>query len=444
MVEDHGGRAAWSGGPGFVLAAIGSAVGLGNMWRFAATTSVSGGAAFVLLYLGLTLAVGLPLLLAELSLGRRMRSGPVGALRSAAGAPGLLLGGAFAASGFLIFSFYAVIAGWTVRYGVTALLSGLPSDPGAYFGEVATGWDAALYHMGFVAGTAGVVGTGIRRGIERAALLLIPFLFAVLVALAVWAAALPGAGDGFAFYLRPDWSDVLAPRTIAEAAGQTYFSMSLGMGAMLTFASYRGSGGDLPAEGTVIALSDFGVAFLAGLVIFPLVFALGFEEGVIGLEADQAEGVLFLALPAAFHGLGSLGRVLAVVFFAALAAAALTSTLSLLEVVVSTAVDELGVGRPTAAAVGGAAVAVAGLAPAHSLGVLGLLNTVAGEIMLAAGALAIAVVVGWVVPDPVAELEKGAGRRIRRLLPLWLLALRWVVTPITLLVLLLMLMEVAA
>ncbi|MFQ5890472.1 MAG: sodium-dependent transporter [Gemmatimonadota bacterium] len=432
-MEGDGGssRGAWGSQLGFLLAAIGGAVGLGNMWRFSATASSSGGAAFVVVYIALTFLVGVPLLLAELAIGRRAAMSPIGALRRVAGRSWVPAGYMFVAGGFVIFSFYSVIAGWAVRYGVEALLSGLPVEPGQHFGNIATGPAAALYHVGFVALTALVVMGGVRAGIERAALILMPTLFLMLVGLAVWAATLAGAAEGYSFYLAPRFDELLNLKILGDAAAQTYFSLSLGMGAMLTFASYLGKNHDLGRESGIIAVADFSVAFAAGLVTFPIVFALGFSDQVIGLTADEAEGVLFIALPGAFALMGDLGRGIGVLFFAALSVAALTSTISLLEVLVSSVIDEMHVERKKATMAVGLGVALLGIAPAYSLRVLASMNEIAGGLLLGLGAFLITIAVGWFMHDPVAELADGAGPLTRKLLPGWYFLIRFVMPVIT-------------
>lgn len=424
-------RGAWGSELGFLMAAVGSAVGLGNMWRFSSTASSSGGAAFVLLYVVLTFVVGIPLLMAELSIGRRMKLSPIGALRGVGGPAWVPVGVMFVAAGFLIFSFYAVIAGWAVRYGVEALFTGLPADPGAHFSAIATGPVAAVYHVLFVLLTVMIVSAGVKSGIEKASMILMPMLFLILIGLAIFAFTLDGAGAGYAYYLKPDWSGIFDPTTISNAAGQTYFSLSLGMGALITFASYMGKKHNLAKQSAIIAFADFAVAFLAGLVVFPVVFALGFQDQVIGLSASDAEGVLFIALPGAFSAMGAFGRIVGVVFFFGLSVAALTSTISLLEVVVSSVIDELGWSRKKAAWIVGAAIAVVGIAPAYSLGILGKMNMIAGEIFLALGAFLTVILVGWVMDDPTGELAEGASPGVKKSLPAWFFVMKYVLPVIT-------------
>ena len=431
-------RGAWGSQIGFVLAAIGSAVGLGNMWRFSANASAHGGAAFVALYVCLTLVIGIPLLLAELALGRMMGLSPIGAIRKAAGKRWVPLGYMFMVTGFLILSFYCVIAGWALRYAIEALLVGTPSGADEHFLALATGRSAVVYHLVFTWLTVLVVLGGVRHGIEKTALVSMPLLFVILLGLAIWSATLPGAAEGYAFYLSPSIRDLWNLDLLQEAAGQTYFSLSLGMGALLTYSSYLSKDHTLMKEGVIIASSDFAVAFTAGLVVFPVVFALGFAGVVTRLGATEAEGVLFIALPGAFSTIGLFGRTLAILFFVALVVAALTSTISLLEVVVSSLIDEFRLSRRVAAVAVGVGVSASGVLPALSLPALSFLNKLAGDLFLGIGALCIAVIVGWVMPDPLQELGLGISPVFRRALPVWRFLIRFVVPVIAALVLVFM------
>ncbi|MGE4605402.1 MAG: sodium-dependent transporter, partial [Myxococcota bacterium] len=198
-------REQWSSRYGFVMAAVGSAVGLGNMWRFSYLTAEHGGAAFVVLYLAITLLVGLPVLLAELALGRGSQKSPIRALAHFGGNSWKPLGLVFVAAGFLILSYYSVIAGWTVRYAIAGVFVGFDADAGERFGSVASGWDAFGYHIAFMAGTIYIVARGVSGGIERTAMVLMPVLFAIVVGLAFYAATLDGASRGYAYYLDTDF-----------------------------------------------------------------------------------------------------------------------------------------------------------------------------------------------------------------------------------------------
>jgi NSS family neurotransmitter:Na+ symporter len=397
-------REQWSSRTGFVLAAVGSAVGLGNMWRFSYLTAEHGGAAFVILYLLITLAVGLPVLLAELAVGRGAQRSPIRALAHFGGPRWKLLGAVFVAAGFLILAYYAVIAGWTVRYAATALFTGFDGAASERFGEIATGWDAFGFHLLFMAGTIAIVAGGVRRGIERTALVLMPLLFAIVCGLALYAATLDGVGPGYAYYLRTDFSAIFSREVLTQAAGQAFFSLSLGMGAMLTFGSYLSRDNHLPNESTLIAGADVGIAFVAGLVVFPLIFALGLSEAV----GESTVGALFITLPQAFAGMGGAGRLVGFLFFAALVVGALTSALSLLEVVVASAMDGLGWQRRRAALWMGIAITLLGIPAAWSTEVLGVMDQVANNVFLLGGGLALSIFVGWVMADPVGEVRAGA------------------------------------
>lgn len=414
-------REQWGSRVGFILAAVGSAVGLGNMWRFPYLTAENGGAAFLVLYLVFVLFIGLPVMLAEFSVGRGSKKSPIEALGHYGGTAWKPLGVLFVLTGFLILAYYGVIAGWTMRYAVEGAFSGFAGDPTAFFGEVSGGWDAVLWHLAFMGITISIVAVGIRSGIERTALFLMPLLLLIVAGLCVYAATLEGAGEGYAFYLQTDFGELWSVPVISDAASQAFFSLSLGMGAMLTFSSYLSRDENLPQESIFIAGSDFGIAFLAGLMVFPIVFALGLS-GEVG---ESAIGALFISLPEAFGQMGGAGRFVGVLFFAALLVGALTSALSLLEVVASSVIDSLGWPRKRAAVVFGLAIAAAGIPAAFDTNVLGLMDQLAGNVFLLVGGFFLAIFVGWIMPDPESEIRKGAPGI--RWLPAWRSFLRWVV-----------------
>jgi NSS family neurotransmitter:Na+ symporter len=418
---ENAGRERWSSRAGFVMAAIGSAVGLGNMWRFSYLTAENGGAAFVVLYVGVTLLVGLPVMLAELVVGRGSQRSPIRALIHYGGARWRFLGLVFVAAGFLILSYYSVIAGWTVRYALTILVSGFGEDIGAHFGEVAEGPDAFGFHLLFMGITIFIVAGGIKNGIERTAIVLMPLLFLLVVGLAIYATTFENAGEGYAYYLRPDFSEIFSPGILTQAAGQAFFSLSLGMGAILTYGSYLGPDAHLPNSSLVIAGADMGIAFIAGLVVFPLIFALGLSEAV----GASTVGALFITLPQAFAQMGDVGRVVGTLFFAVLVVGALTSAISLLEVVVSSTIDGLGWTRRRAALVMGGAIALLGIPAAWSTDVLGVMDEVANNLFLLTGGLVLSLFVGWTMADPVGEAE--IGTRGVRWFFLWRVLLRFVV-----------------
>jgi neurotransmitter:Na+ symporter, NSS family len=421
-------REQWGSRAGFVLAAVGSAVGLGNMWRFSYLTAENGGAAFLILYVVMVAIIGLPILLAELAVGRGARLSPVGALAHYGGPRWKPLGVLFVVTGFVILAYYAVISGWVIRYAGTALLQGFPANAGEVFGEISTGPGAVLFQVVFMAVTIAIVMGGVRRGIERTALILMPVLFLTVAGLAIYATTLEGAAEGYRFYLSTDFREILSLQVLSHAAGQAFFSLSLGMGAMLTFASYLSREDDLPRESLVIAGSDFLVAFVAGLMTFPIIFALGLSA----LVSESTVGALFIGLPEAFATMGPTGRVVGFLFFGTLLVGALTSALSLLEVVVATAMDSLGWTRRMATLAMGAAITLVGIPAAFSLDVLSLMDQLAGTVLIIVGALFISLFVGWRMPDPVAEVRRGT--RGVEWFGLWRFFLRWVAPAFLLLV----------
>jgi NSS family neurotransmitter:Na+ symporter len=422
----------WGSRLGFLLAAVGSAVGLGNMWRFSYATAEHGGAAFVLFYVFLTFMVGVPVMIAEFGLGRATRLSPIGALRKAGGPAWVPLGYLFVAAGFLILAYYAVIAGWVTRYALDAVLSPFPADAGEYFGQVTSGIAPVIYHLAFMSITILIVAGGVKKGIERVSTVMMPVLGLILVGLAVWATTLSGAGEGYSFYLTPSFDELLSLDTVAAATSQAFFSLSLGMGAMLTFASYLQRDSNLPRESTIIALSDFSVAFIAGLVVFPVVFALGLQNAV----SESTVGALFISLPGAFQAMGPTGRAVGLLFFGALFIGAITSAIALLEVVVSTVIDESKIDRRKASITMGIVIALLGILPASNINILGAMDAVASEVFLPLGGLFLALLVGWGPPSKRIEMfAEGASPGIRSIMVGWLWTLRVVVPPLLVVVL---------
>jgi len=434
-------REAFGSRAGFILAAAGSAVGLGNMWRFSYQASEGGGAAFVLLYVVMTLLLGIPIMLAEFGLGRRAQLAPIGALRKLAGRGWSRIGYVFVIGGGLILSYYSVIAGWTVRYAIEAITQGFPGDAGQHFGKVASGSGAVAFHLGFMAATVAIVMAGIKSGIERVSLVLMPALFFIVVGLAVWAFTLDGGGEGYRVYLQPDLDELMNPSVWRAAAAQAFFSLSLGMGAMLTFASYLSRDQDMPESATMVAFTDFGVAFVSGLVVFPVIFSLGLQAAV----GESTVGALFIALPGAFDAMGKVGHVVGLFFFVALAVGAITSAIALLEVVTSSVIDEFGLTRRAAALGTATLIAALGILPATNLDLLGLVDKIAGELLLVAGVLLIAILAGWVLPREMnEELSQGASPFWKRQVPRIVAVLRWFVPPVIAVVLFFSLKETIA
>lgn len=433
-------RGNWGSRFAFILAAAGSAIGLGNIWRFPMVTAEGGGGAFVLVYIVCVIAVAVPVMLAEMVVGRAGERNPVGALRHLA--PGTnwhLLGGLGVLTALIVLSFYSVVAGWTVYYIISAAVGTFaePIDTGGFFGEmVANPGKEFLYHGIFMAATTLVVAGGIRAGIERTIKFAMPVLGVVLVILMIRAVTLPGAGEGIRFYLTPDLDDI-TPRVVLQALAQAFFSLSLGMGAIITYGSYLKRDERLPSSAMYVAVADTAIALLAGFIIFPALFFASISPTAAG------PGLIFVALPQVFGQLPGApwgGILFGAAFFLLLAIAALTSAISLMEVVVSYLIDQRGWSRKKAAWTIGALAFGLGLPSALSLGAvewlselpvvnMSLIDLLSGPVMdfsLVIGALGLSLFVGWKwgLPRALAEIQKGTPDF--RLAAVWSVLIRFI------------------
>lgn len=418
----------WSSTLGFVLATAGSAVGLGNLWGFAYRASQGGGAAFVLLYLLIVLVVCLPVLVAEMVLGRSTGHSPLLAPLTAGGRRWEPLGWLYLLVAAGILAYYSVLMGWTGRSLLHALLENLPAtmaEAEAYFGAISSGGDAVLGHLISLALTGVVVAAGIRSGIERLSRWGLPLLFLLLLGLAIWAAGLPGAREGYAtFLLRWDASKLIDPTTIRNAFTQAFFSIGTGVGAILAYATYLDRRSAIPAEAALVVGMDTAVGLMAGCVTFPVVASFGLGAGVSG----STVGTLFIALPTGLASLGAIGRLVAGLFFALAFIAAITSSVSLLEVPVSSLIDRFGWSRGRAVWLCVAVIAVLGLPPALNVAALERMDAIFGGVMLLSGGLAMALLLGWQAPARFHADLLGSGS------PPWLAgallwALRWLAAP---------------
>lgn len=424
----------WRSRTGFILATIGAAVGMGNIWRFAYVAGENGGGVFLVAYLAMVAAVGLPLVIAELALGKRGAADAVTAFevlapRSPARHAGWL--GVLGAT--LILSYYSVIAGWALRYFTAAAVGGLWEGAAEGFGGYFQRFIAATgqplgWQFAMLAATMFVVAGGVRAGIERLNAILMPLLALIVIGLAAYALTLPGAGAGVAFLLAPDWEAGFQPQVLLAALGQAFFSIGVGMAVYITYGSYMRPEFRVPGSAATIVVGDTLFAIVAGLAIFPAVFALG---------ADPAAGpeLAFITLPQVFLAMPG-GMVIGPIFFFLLSAAALTSMISLLEVPVAVAVHRWRIGRWRAVLLLGGAIFVIGIPSGLSYGVLDAV-TVGGlpvldaadfavtNLLMPLAGLALALFLGWRVLRPtVLEL---AEFRSAALGGLWLAALRWLV-----------------
>ncbi|MFB6124028.1 MAG: sodium-dependent transporter [Haloferacaceae archaeon] len=417
-------RETWATRVGFILAAMGSAVGLGNIWRFPWMTAENGGGAFLVVYLLVVLAVGVPGLLGEFVIGRRAQRNPSGALRSLSGSNLWgYVGGFSVVTALALLSFYSVVGGWILRYfavSVGGLAGSAPyfDAPGVYFNSVAYGAEAVAFHLIFLLSTAALVGGGVRRGIEMGTKVMMPAIVALLVGLAAWAATQPNALAGHAFLLSFDLATLRANffAVLAPAAGQALFTLSLGAGTMVTYASYLGEDRSLAFDGTVIAVCNTAVGVLAGLVVFPLLFSQGIDPGTGG------PGALFVGIAGAFARLPG-GGVLATVFFGVVTLAALSSSISMLEIPVAFLVDEFGLSRRYAVTGLVGVVALTGTVTALVPPVFDFVAGTLVDLMLTAGLTAFLLFTGWVLGrDALVEYRTGAGGLASGLGTPWLFA----------------------
>lgn len=390
---------------GFILAASGSAVGLGNVWKFPYITGQNGGGAFVLVYLICIAVVGLPIMLAEFTIGRKTSLNPVGAFQQLRpGTPWVGIGFMGVLAGFLILSFYGVVGGWTIAYVVNALTHSLdqfsnPAEAGQFFESfTANTGEVMFYHALFMGLTIAIVIKGVHGGIEKACEILMPTLVVMLMILMIRTLTLDGAMEGLKFYLYPDFSK-LTGNSILLAMGQAFFSLSLGMGAMITYGSYLPAKENLTSATLYVVMFDTLIALLMGLVIFPAVFAMG-------LEPAEGPGLVFSVLPAVFSGM-PLGWVVSIIFFTLLAIAALTSAISLLEVVVAYFIDQKGWERKKSVLTMGLVIFLIGIPSGLSFGLLadfkplGMnffdhVDNLTANYLLPIGGMLTAIFVGWV------------------------------------------------
>ena len=337
-------KAGFASGIGFILAAAGSAVGLGNLWGFPYKTSANGGAAFVLVYIACVLVIGAIAMLCEIFIGRRAQANPVSAFKKInknCGWFGLLA----IAIPSIIICYYSVLGGYTIKYSLNSF-TGNAGKFASFAGNIG---EVVLYTLIFMALSLFIVMAGVKGGIEKASKILMPALFVILLVIVIFSLCLgEGVSEGLSFYLNPDFS-VLNGSAILTAMGQAFFSLSLGMGAMVTYGSYTGKGINLVKSTAMICIFDTLVALLAGLAIFPSLFHYMAVEGVAADALGMGGvGLMFMTLPMVFEDMGVLGQVVSLFFFAMVAIAAITSVISLLEVVTQFVIQKFHVLRKRA------------------------------------------------------------------------------------------------
>lgn len=393
---------------GVILASAGSAVGLGNIWRFPYETGNHGGAAFILIYLGCVIVLGLPIMIAEFLIGRRSQANTAGAYQKLApGTPWRWLGRMGVLAGFLILSYYSVVAGWTLEYIFEALTNGFAGKTPDQFiasfqGFSSNPWRPVLWLVLFLLGTHFIIVKGVEKGIEKSSKIMMPTLFVIILILVGCSISLPGASAGIEFLLKPDFSKVTSD-VFLGAMGQAFFSLSLGMGCLCTYASYFSKDTNLTRTALSVGIIDTFIAVLAGFIIFPAAFS-------VGIQPDAGPSLIFITLPnvfqQAFSGAPVLAYIFSVMFYVLLALAALTSTISIHEVVTAYLHEEFKMSRTKAARYVTAGCITLGILSSLSLGVMkgytlfglgvfDLLDFVTAKIMLPLGGLLVSVFTGW-------------------------------------------------
>ncbi|MDR7866385.1 MAG: sodium-dependent transporter [Sporomusaceae bacterium] len=432
-------RDTFSSGLAVFFATLGSAVGLGNIWKFPYLTGQYGGGAFLLVYLACIVFIGLPVMLGEFYIGRRTRRNAVGALaKLAPGAPWKHIGTMGVGAAFLIMFFYSSVAGWVYFYLFKAIrgdfavvtLEGAKAQFGALVVSPVTPvvWQAVV-----LAVVAGILIMGVKKGIERITKTLMPLLFVLIVACDLRALTLPGAADGVSFLFAADFGK-LSAAAVLTAMGLAFFKLSLGMGTMITYGSYFTADNNLFGTGAKVALSDTLVSLLAGLAIFPTVFSFGLEPGA-------GPGLLFMTIPLVFSQM-PFGTILLVAFFFLAAIAATTAMLSLVEVPVAYLAEEKGLPRSRAVLLTSAVIFAVGILATLSVdkgsllggytlmgrGFFDWFDYLSSNILLPLGGLLIALFVGRFADkaDVARELATGAPPAVARLLPVYFFILRYV------------------
>lgn len=415
MVEQK--RAKFGSKLGMILATAGGAVGLGNVWRFPYMAGQNGGAAFILIYIGCILLLGLPCMISEFIIGRHAASNTARAYTKLSnGSAWKWIGYLGVLTGFLITGYYAVVSGWCLQYGVASVLNHLHGTPDyfkSYFADFSTNpWKPVLWTVMILLFTHYVIIHGVRNGIERASKILMPALFVLLVAIVVASCLLPGASKGIEFLLKPDFSKVTGD-VFLGALGQSFYSMSIAMGCICTYASYYSRHTKLLNSAVQIGIIDTCVAILAGLMIFPAAFS-------VGVSPDSGPSLIFITLPnvfeQAFASMPIVGYIISMAFYLLLSMAALTSLISLHEVSTAFFQEELHISRPRAAMIVTAGCSLIGAVCSLSLGEWSFLKVagvdlfdvfdfVIGQIFLPIGGLLTCLFIGWYVPKKLVKDE---------------------------------------
>lgn len=402
---------------GIILATAGSAVGLGNVWRFPYMAGHDGGAAFILLYLACVLFLGIPGMISEFIVGRNSATNAARAyIKLSHSRPWGLIGYMGVFTGMIILGFYAVVAGWCLQYFFASILEHLQGDKDYIMNYFATfsssPFKPAAWAVAFLFITHYIVSHGIRDGIERASKVMMPTLFVLLIIIVVASCTLPGAAEGVEFLFKPDFTKI-TPNVFLDALGQAFFSLSLGSACLCTYASYFNRQTNLGKSAVQVALIDTMIAVLAGLMIFPAAFS-------VGVSPDSGPSLIFITLPnvfqQAFSGMPTLGYVISVMFYALMALAALTSTISMHEIATAFFHEELNLSRRCGSLIVTAICCVIAVLCSLSVGaVSGLsffgkslmdsLDFITAQIFLPLGSFLTCLFVGWHIPKRITVYE---------------------------------------
>lgn len=414
---------------GAVLAAAGSAVGLGNIWRFPIETGQNGGAAFIIIYIGCVLLLGIPIMMSEFIIGRYTHTNTAGAYRMMApGTHWKWVGRLGVLSGFVILSYYSVVAGWTAEYTVLAIANSFDGKTSADFPSifanfVSNPWKPLLWLLAFMVTTHFIVVRGVKSGIERFSKVMMPALFIIMIVLTACSVMLPGAREGLLFLLKPDFSKITGT-VVLNAMGQAFFSLSLGLGCLCTYASYFGPDTNIGKTALNVSLIDTIVAIMSGFIIFPAVFNAGYTLN----SGDIGPSLLFITLPnvfqQAFGSIPALSYIVSVLFYFLLVVAALTSTISMHEVVTAYVSEEFDMPRRKAATIVTIACSLVGIVCSLSfgpfqdvklfgMGIFDLFDYVSSNIFLPVGGMFISLFAGWYLDRHLLRDEITNGNTLR-------------------------------
>ena len=439
-------RASWSGKWAFILAAAASAVGLGNMWRFPYLAAKYGGGTFLLTYVVLVFTFGVSLLLLETALGRKTGQSAIGAFK-AFGKKYAFIGILASAVPFIITPYYCIIGGWVTKYTAAYLVNGPEAlaDGGDFFtGFITSNAESYIWMLVFMAIVFVIVGLGVKGGIEKANLFMMPALIIMAVAIAIYTLTMPGAVEGALYYLTPDFSK-FSPELVIGALGQMFYSLSLAMGIMVTYGSYLKKSTKLTSSVTQIAGTTFGVSLLAGLMIIPATFAaLGSGEAV---AENSGPSLMFIILPQVFENMGGMATVLGFVFFVLVLFAALTSSISLVETCTSIIADGTKCTRRRALVIVIAFITVMGIIVnmgysslsfiqpmGEGSSILDFLDFISNSVMMPIAALLTCIFVGWIIGPKVVIDEVRESAKFK-LAGVWTVMVKYI-APVVLVVIL--------